>query len=558
MSRPTRLTEDVIRDYLSRGVWEPTTLSDYWDRNADRNPKGIAVTDGQRGLSWAEAKLWTDRVALALIHAGLSRDDVLVVQLPNCVELPLLRVACEKAGVLCLPVPRTLRQAEIGYCLRFTEAIGVVIPWKYRDFDYFSMIRELQGELPHLSHILVPGEEAPAGALSLDEIACRPEIGRVEPALLEARRYKAAEVSLINSTTGSTGLPKFAAYTAAARLLYGRGYVETLGLTGEDVLAALSPAAGGPNIPVYFAAPQVGAKTVFLRHFEPEAAFEWIQQERVTVVCEVPAQLAMMVRYPYRERHDLSSVRFWLSVGAPLAPNLAREAEEKLGGIVLNTYGAVDWGGVVFTSPSDSPEVRYTTVGKPRVGTQLRLVDEEGRLVAPGQAGELQGRGPSCCSGYYGNPEATARAWTSDGWLSLGDLGRWDERGNLIVLGRKDELIICGGQNIQPAEIEDHLSAHPKVKQVAVIGMPDPVMGQKVCAYVVPRSDDRPTLEEIVSFLRSKRLAPYKFPERLEVLPRLPMISDAKINKRVLATDIAEKLKMGNCLGREVMTGRKP
>jgi len=543
MSRPTRLTDEIVRDYLIRGVWQPFTVSHYWERNAARNPEGTAVTDGQRCLSWAETKLWTDRVALGLTQLGIGRDELLVVQLPNRLELPLIRLACEKAGIVCLPVPRTLRQNEMSYCLRYTEATAVVIPWMYRDFDYFGMMGELKKELPRLHHILVAGKQTPEGAISLDELAATPWEERVSPAILRQRFFQCDEVSLINSTTGSTGRPKFSEYTAAARLLYGRSYVDVLGLTEHDVLAALSPAAGGPNIPVYFAAPQVGAKIVLLNHFEPEGAFDLIQRERVTVACLVPAQLAMMVRCLGGQRHDLSSVRFWLSVGAPLGSNLAREAEEKLGGIVLNTYGAVDWGGVVFTAPEDPPEVRYFTVGRPRVGTEVRLVDEEGRIVAKGEAGELQGRGPSCLSGYYRNQEASAHAWTSDGWLPLGDLGQWDEKGNLILVGRKDELIIRGGQNIQPAEIEDHLLAHPKVRQVAVVGMPDPIMGQRVCAYVVPRTEDGIRLEEIVSFLRSKKLAPYKLPERLEVLNTFPMVSDTKVDKRILAADIVEKLK---------------
>ena len=545
MPRPARLTEELISDYLSRGVWQPFTLSDHWERNADRNPEGVAVSDGQRALSWQEAKLWTDRLALALIQLGLKRDDLLAIQLPNSVELPLIRVACEKAGVLSLPLPRTLRQAEMGQCLGFTQAAAVVLPWIFRDFDYFGMIGDLRERLPHLRHILIAGDKAPAGALSLDEIVRRPWEKEIDPSVLEARRYKAEEVSLINSTTGSTGPPKFAEYTAAARLLYGRGYVDVFGLTEHDVLAALSPAAGGPNIPVYFAAPQAGAKVVLLSHFEPEAAFDLIQRERVTVACVVPALLAMMVRCNSYDRYDLSSIRYWVSVSAPLGSNLAREAEEKLGGIVLNTYGAVDWGGVVFTAPEDPPEVRYFTVGRPRVDTEVRLVDEAGRMVAKGETGELQGRGPSCLSGYYRNPEATAQAWTSDGWLPLRDLGRWDEKGNLILVGRKDELIIRGGQNIQPAEIEDHLVAHPKVKQAAIVGMPDLVMGQKVCAYIVPETADGVRLEEIVSFLRSRQLAPYKLPERLELVDKFPMVSDTKINKRILAAEIAEKVERG-------------
>lgn len=542
MASPTRLAEETIRDYLSRGIWQTMSLSGHWDRNASRIPQAIAVTDGKRNISWAEAKVWTDRVALALIHLGLDRDDVLVLQLPNSVELPLLRVACEKAGVLSLPVPRTLRQSEMRYCLRYTEAKVVVVPRRYRDFDHFGMIRELQTDLPHLRSLLVVGEKAPLGALSLDEMASDLWEKKLSSLLPSERRYEASEVSLINATTGSTGLPKFAEYTAAARLLYGRGYIDVFGLGDTDVLAALSPAAAGPNIPVYFAAPQLGAKTALLSHFEAEAAFELIQREKVTLACLVPAQLALMVAHPHAPRHDLSCVRFWLSVGAPLPSNLAREAEEKLGGIVLNCYGAVDWGGVVFTSPSDPPEVRYFTVGRPYVGTEVRLVDEAGNPVGVGAVGEMQGRGPACSSGYYKDPEATSRTWTRDGWLPLGDLAQWNGGGNLMVVGRKHDLIIRGGQNIAPSEIENYLLAHPKVKQVAVIGMPDPVYGERVCAYVVPRGDEPPTLEEILSFLRSKKIAPYKFPERLEVTDSLPMISDTKVNKRILVEDITGKL----------------
>jgi non-ribosomal peptide synthetase component E (peptide arylation enzyme) len=491
-------------------------------------------------LSWAEAKAWTDRLALRLVQLGLERDDVLVVQLPNSVELPLVRVACEKAGVLCLPLPRTLRHAEMRHCLGFTEAAAVVLPWRYHDFDYIAMIGELQPELPRLRHIIVAGKEAPAGLPLLDDLVSGSREERLTS--LQGRSYRPEEVSLINATTGSTGLPKFAEYTAAARLLYGKSYVDVLGLRETDVLAALSPAAGGPNIPVYFAAPQVGATAVFLTHFDPEAAYKLIEEKKVTVACLVPAQLAMLVRSSGGHHCDLSSIRFWLSVGAPLASNLAREAEETLGGIVLNTYGAVDWGGVVFTSPFDPPLVRHFTVGRPRVGTEVRLVDDEERPVAPGEVGQLGGRGPSCSSGYYNHAEATQKAWNADGWFSLGDVGQWDGEGNLKIFGRKDDLIIRGGQNIQPGEIENHLLTHPRIKEVAVIGMPDPVMGQKVCAYVVARNDDEITLSEIVSFLRARRIAPYKFPERLETVRALPMVSDTKIDKKALAADIAEKL----------------
>jgi non-ribosomal peptide synthetase component E (peptide arylation enzyme) len=430
-------------------------------------------------------------------------------------------------------------------CLRQTEAAAALVAGRYRGFDHCAMMRDLQQGLPFLRHILVSGKDVPAGTVALEKISRDPSTDKELPVALEGRRYKATEVSMINATTGSTGLPKFAEYLAAARLLYGRSFIDVLDLTGRDILAALSPAAGGPNIPVYFSAPQVGAKTVFLEHFEAEAAFELIQREKVTVACLVPAQLALMVCHPDYARYDLSSIRIWLSVGAPLSASLAREAEDKLGGKVLNSYGAVHWGGAVFTSPLDSPEVRYLTVGTPRIGTEVRLVDERGRPVDRGRPGEVEGRGPSCSSGYYRDPESTGKAWSSEGWLRLGDLAQWDACGNLIVIGRKDDLIIRGAQNIMPVDIENHLLAHPKIKQAAVVGMPDPVLGQRVCVYIVLQSAPPPTLKEIALFLGSRGFAPYKIPERLEVFDQLPMLSDTKIDKQTLQSDIAKKLERG-------------
>ena len=194
--------------------------------------------------------------------------------------------------------------------------------------------------------------------------------------------------------------------------------------------------------------------------------------------------------------------------------------------------------------PSDPREIRLGTVGKPSAeGDEIKLVDEAGREVARGEVGEVWARGPSGLSGYYKDADTTWQVWTSDGWFKSGDLGRLDEHGNLTIIGRKTDTIIRGGQNISPVEIENMLATHPKVYSIAIIGMPDPVMGEKACAYVVPKPGQELTFDEMVSFLRQKHIASYKLPERLEILDKLPLVAEQKVNRKVLRDDIMQKLK---------------
>ena len=182
-------------------------------------------------------------------------------------------------------------------------------------------------------------------------------------------------------------------------------------------------------------------------------------------------------------------------------------------------------------------------MGKPRAWTEIKLVDDAGQEVPKGEVGEMWGRGPACTSGYYKDPKATWQSWT-DGWFATGDLGKFDEQGNLVIVGRKKDMIIRGGWNIYPKEIENILLTHPRVQDIAIVGMPDPLMGEELCAYAVPKIAQELTLEELVSFLQQKDVPSYKLPERLEILDKLPMVAEGqKVDKKLLRQDITQKLK---------------
>ncbi|MDP2644767.1 MAG: AMP-binding protein [Desulfobacterales bacterium] len=543
MAKPVRFTPEIFARYGQLGYWSGERLSDFWDQNAASFPDSEALADARTRLTWQQAKKWIDRMALGLLELGFQKDDMLVIQLPNCVELVLLRVAAEKASLLCAPVLRTFRHKEMAYILDRVGASGVVIPWRYRGFDYFQMVREIRRDLPGLKHIITVGKETPPGTISLDQMVAQPFETRYPSDYLKKTSCPPDEFSLVLTTSGSSGFPKFVEHPVCSRVFIGKVYAEAWNLTRDDVFGMVGPAQAGPNIATYLSAPIVGARVAMLEHFEAGAALQLIENEKVTIASLVPAQLAMLLRHPDFAKYDLSSLRMAVVTGSPLSYKLALEAEEKFKCPIVQYYGSVDAGGSMITSPGDPQEDRLLTAGRPMPGVEVKLVDDEGRKVPKGAVGEVWVRGATFISGYFKDPDATSRAWTSDGWFRMGDLGRWDDRGNVVIVGRKKDMIIRGGQNVYPVEIENILITHPKIVSVAIVAMPDPVMGERACAFIVPGPGAEVTFDEMVAFLKEKNLAMFKIPERLEKVDALPMVAaDQKVDKKALQQVIRDKL----------------
>lgn len=583
MAKPTLYSDEMIAGYRRKGYWRDLTIADFWDRNAVACPDNEAVVDHRSRLTWLQAKQWTDNTALGLLGLGLKRDSMVVVQLPNWTELPLIRVCCEKAGLLCLPVLRSLRETEMEYVLRHSAAEAIIIPWEFRGFDYFRMISEMRPRLPDLKHVIVAGDQGfphpdrsgrhpnhlPPGAVSLTELSEGLLASQFPAGHLARTKYPATEFSLVLLTSGSTGVPKFVEHPICSRVLLGRSYAEATKLGAEDIIALLAPAFVGPNSLAYYGAPQAAAKIVMLEHFDVGSALRLIEQEKVTIIGVVPAQLAMVLVFSELNRYNLKTLRLIICTGAPLPFRVAVEAEEKLKASLIQFYGSVDGGGSTIPSLEDSQEIRHLTVGKPMPGVEIKLISDGGRSAAPGGIGEVWVRGATMVSGYYKDPAMNATCWTPDGWFKTGDYGKWSADGNLAIVGRKKEMIIRGGQNIYPAEIENLLITHPAVREVAVVGMPDAVMGEKACAFVVLKNGpeygepasgrgeltgvrhgessgsplSRFTFENMTAFLKAKGIASYKLPERLELVDSLPTVAgEQKVNKPVLKETIAAKL----------------
>ncbi len=544
MTKPSRYTKNDIEGFFRSGQWDRLTMSHIWDRNAAQSPHKEAIADPFKTLTWAEAKKFIDKAAAGLIDLGLDRDQLVVLQLPNSVELHLLRIACEKAGVICLPVLSNMREHEILYILEYTGAAAIVVPAEFRGFDYGSMMKGIRHQLPKLKHTIVIGKTTDVTMTSFDDMMAKASRKNLPDDYFEKRRYRAEEVSIVFLTSGSTGMPKFVEYPAVACAKLGEHFTKLMKVNDQDVICAIAPASRGPNLLVYNAAARAGAKIVMYPWSNGQEALDLVERMRVTIGCLVPTQLAKMLEANDVHRHDLHSVRIWNNAGSVLPPPLVEAVEKRMGGINTNQYGAVDFGVMTITVPEDDFDVRLYTIGKPCFDTNVKIVDEVGKEVAKGGVGEIIGRGPCCSSGYFKDPKATADAW-NDGWYKTGDLGRFDERGNVVIAGRKKDMIIRGGQNITPSEIEGLLVAHPKIREVAIVAMPDAIMGEKACAYIVPRNNERITLEEVTEFLKQQNVASYKLPERLEFLDKLPTVSEGqKIDKKTLTQDIAKKTEL--------------
>jgi 2,3-dihydroxybenzoate-AMP ligase len=547
--KPIRYTQGMVDEFVRDGYWTDETFYDFYDRNARERGDREALVDSKYRVTWAEAKKLTDSIADAWIEAGLPKDARVIIQSPNSVYGFLARIASERAGLISLTVYPYLRQRELEHFCGLTEATMVVIPTEYRGFDYLGMYKELMTKFPSLKHIYLFDETVPDGAPdnthSLVEVSRKNLDGVDEKRLAERKHSPFHDVGLLTSTTGTTGLPKLVEWPIAPRICTSKGRIGLWDLNKDDITMAVAPHAGGAaGTLTYFAAPLAGAKTVMLEEFEPDAALDMMAREKVTAIGVVPTHLVRMLECEV-EKYDLSHLRFVRSAGGYLSPIVAEEVEKRFGAVITSDLGTQDVGSVSGCKVTDPVDLRRRTVGRMLPGNKFELLDENDQPVPEGEPGILWFRGPHAPAGYYRDEETTSGVFNKDGWTSTGDIVKLD-RGCLWILGRQKDMIIRGGQNIYPAEIEGLLNEHPSVGSVAVVAMPDKEFGERACAYVVPKQGQTFTFDEMKTFLLEKQIAKYKLPERLEILDAMPTVGDSgKIDKKVLKTDIDEKILAG-------------
>jgi non-ribosomal peptide synthetase component E (peptide arylation enzyme) len=544
--KPTRFTNAMIEKYYGEGYWHKESSVDIFDRNAGKYPTLVAIKDNKGNqITWGQLKVYSDRVALHLLRMGFKHDDGLVVQLPNMIENCIIRVALQKVGVIASFPAMTMRDAEIESIIDKTGARGIIVHKEDPSYDFLAMARDLKKrtDLKFVFVISEAGDET----LSIKSLMEK-EVNDTDLLALKQTQIQPHEVAILQCTSGTTGFPRVCEWPDAPILLHGRAIIERMNITMDDVLGIMAPMAGVPGLAIWNAGFQVPCKMVLQERSGAEEDLRLIEREKITIIGLVPAQMIRMLRHPTFEKYDLRSLRAIRPAGAPMSPTVAKEIEEKLPWCkVVVASGTSESMTLGHTHIDDPFEDRLLTVGKPWPHNEIKVINEKGEAVPQGGEGEILVRGACTGGGYFKDKAMTVEAWITlgeDGWYKTGDIGRINEKGNLQILGRKKDIIIRGGQNIYPKEVEDMLLKHPKVADVAIVSMPDPVMGEKACAFAITRGNQRLTLEELSRFLDTLKIAKFKYPERLIVLDKFPCLGTEKVDRKVLkgwAVKLAEE-----------------
>lgn len=540
MTFGVKFVENRKDEYRKKGYWGDATLADYWKMAVLRAPEKVAVIDLQGTCyTYAELDDAAGRVAAFLKEAGVKPGDFVSFQLPGWAQFTVIYVACLKAGAVVNPILPNYRAEELSYILNKCESKVLFIPAEFRNYDYPAMARSLAPKIPSLREVVLVEKE--------NKVNVGITLGRVirEFSPLSGNSMRSADdLAAVLFTSGTEGFSKGVMFTHNNIIAAERAFADRLNFTCFDVMLMPAPvghATGfhhGVTLPFMF-----GAKSVLQDIFKPDKSLELIESERCTCSMGATPFVYDILRELQKKKYDISSLRLFVCAGAPI-PRFMVQESAKEGFKILSGYGSTESVPHAFVRPDDSLERTINTDGVAVASVEVRVVDESRRPVPAGVEGEEASRGPNLFVGYLKEPELTARFLDDEGWFYSSDLCTMDADGYIRITGRKKDIIIRGGENISSSEVENILLQHPNVREAGVVAMPDPRLGEKACAYIVPHNADKGlALEEMAAFFGEKNVAKFKYPERIEIVESLPRTASGKIQKFILRQDIKNKLE---------------
>ena len=539
------LPEARARAMRAQGFWGDELLTDRFDHCVTQRPETTAIVDfnSMQGtinrLSYANLCKLVERIAIGLVEIGVVKNDVVSCQLPNWWQFIALAFACWRIGAVFNPVMPIFREREVKFMLDFSESKVFVIPREFRGFDYLAMMRDVGRDLPRLERLLVLGGN---GEESFEHVLLDPPWDEKYDAkrLFAERRRSADDIVELIYTSGTTGEPKGVMHTSNTILSAVRPFCERLGLTSSDIILMSSPLAHQSGF-MYGMVLAIFLQTTLVLQdtWNPHRAAELIAEERATYTFASTPFLSDLTDAVGQGGCDASSLRMFLAAGAPIPRVLVKRASKVLGAMILSGWGMTENGAVTTTKPDGQEDKTFFTDGIAIPGMEVGIFASDGKPLPPGEEGLLKTRGCSNFVGYLKRPQLYGH--DADGWFDTGDLACKDRDGYIRITGRAKDIIIRGGENIPVVEIEGLLFRHPAIQSVAIVGMPDPRLGERACAFVVLKRGQQFSFEDMTQFLTDQKVAREYFPERLEVLPELPVTPSGKVQKFKLR-EIAKSL----------------
>ena len=523
---------DVVA-YKRAGWWGETTVGDAVAGWARARPDADAIVADLGRSSWADYDEHAGRLARVLVATGLARGARVAILLPDGIAVHVAFVAAERAGLTVVGLGHRAGDDEIRHLLTLTRADALVTLAEHRGRPTAEIFDALRAAGCPLRHHVVVDTNGDAGDA--------PEFDRA------ARAYGPDDLFLVNSTSGTTGMPKCVMHTQNRWMYFHQLAVEAGAMNAADVFLSAIPAPFGFGIWTAHVTPALlGGATVLRERFDADAVIRSIERERVTVLACVSTQFLMMLKSPEMERSDLSSLRCMFTGGEAVPYERAARFEDVTGARVLQFYGSNETGALSRTTMLDDREHRLQSAGQVIPDMHVRLLDDAGTdITTPDTPGHPVCKGPAVCLGYLDDDRANEELFTADGWMRIGDLCTVDADGYLRVVGRTSDIIIRGGKNISAPAVEAEVAEHPAIAVAAAVAMPDEVFGERVCLYAELEPAATLDLDGLVTFLREQGVSPEWFPERLIVLDALPRTSGGKVAKGELRADIHRRLNLG-------------
>ncbi len=534
--------EDVEK-YVKYRWWLGLTWGDMFDKATDLYPRKEALVDDTSRFTYHELREKVDRLAIGLMRLGIGERDFVLLQIPNWHEFIFAFFALQKIGAIVVLLVARHSLSEVSYLSNLTNPVAWIGPDHYKKTDYLPMLQQVMGENKGLRHIISVRSPGNRAFTPLEKLIEESELTGSNLEALAARRPDPMEVSIILPTGGTTGAPKAVPRTHNDYIANVEYHTRAWEVTCNDVMLTAAPVSHAQAIHncvggAFFHC----AKYVITDSTDAADICSVIEREKVTAFPTVPALIQRIVNLEDLKDYDLSSLSRIYAGGAPSTPELVRSVYEKIGCKFVNALGSSEGPAAMSRLDADIETICNTVGEKDCPYTEVRIVDQYLQDLPLNKEGELITKGPTIFSGYFRSEEENRKVFTEDGFFRTGDLAKIDESGIMTITGRIKETILRGGETLSAIGIERLISSHPAVADVAVIGMPDRELGERICAYVQLKEGARLSFEELVAHLRGIGASVLQLPERMEIIDAMPLTKVGKTDKKILKEDIAKKL----------------